>query len=121
MQGADDRYVQVTADRFMGPSGRIDDLINHSCAPNTGLRFGEDGVFLVALRDIPAGEEIAWDYSTTLGPDAWAMPCACGSADCRGRIGGFATLPDERQRWFLERGLVAPFLRAVPIEAVRAA
>ncbi len=121
MHGADDRYVQVTADRFMGPSGRIDDLINHSCAPNTGLRFGEDGVFLVALRDIAAGEEIAWDYSTTLGSDAWAMPCACGSDACRGRIGGFATLPEERQRWFLERGLVAPFLRAVPVEVVRAA
>jgi hypothetical protein len=121
MQGADDRYVQVTADRFMGPSGRIDDLINHSCTPNTGLRFGEDGVILVALRDILPGEEIAWDYSTTLGPDAWAMPCACGSAACRGRIGGFATLPEERQRWFLDRELVAPFLRAMPVEAVRAA
>ncbi len=121
LAGRDDRYVQVTADRFMGPSGRIDDLINHSCAPNTGLRFDGDGVVLVALHDIPPGEEIAWDYSTTLGPDAWAMPCACGSAECRGRIGGFATLPEERQRWFLERGMVAPFLRAVPVEAVRAA
>ncbi|KQN29353.1 MULTISPECIES: SET domain-containing protein [unclassified Sphingomonas] len=120
MQGTDDRFVQITADSFMGPSGRIDDLINHSCAPNTGLRFGDDGVILIALRDIAPGEEIAWDYSTTLSLPAWRMPCACGSAACRGTIGGFETLPIERQRWFLERDMVAPYLRDVTPD-VRAA
>ena len=39
MRGQSDRFVQVTPDHYMGPSGRIDDLINHSCAPNAGLRF----------------------------------------------------------------------------------
>ncbi len=114
MHGHADRFVQVTADSFMGPSGRVDDLINHSCAPNTGLRFGDDGVVLVALRDIAPGEEIAWDYSTTLSQPAWRMPCACGSVACRGTIGGFETLPVDRQRWFLERDMVAPYLRDVP-------
>ncbi|RZM20081.1 MAG: SET domain-containing protein-lysine N-methyltransferase, partial [Sphingomonas sp.] len=47
-------------------------------------RFGEDGVILVALRDILPGEEIAWDYSTTLGPDAWALPQAHGIAHASG-------------------------------------
>lgn len=120
MQGTDDRFVQITADSFMGPSGRVDDLINHSCAPNTGLRFGEDGVFLIAIRDIAPGEEIAWDYSTTLSHSSWRMPCACGSGECRGMIGGFETLPLERQRWYLERDMVAPYLREVE-PAVRAA
>src|SRR5207244_357740 len=38
MRGGSDRFVQITPDHFMGPSGRIDDLVNHSCAPNAGLR-----------------------------------------------------------------------------------
>ena len=111
MQGTADRFVQITADSFMGPSGRVDDLINHSCTPNTGLRFAADGVVLVAIRDIAPGEEIAWDYSTTLSRPSWRMPCACRSAACRGTIGGFESLPIERQRWFLEHDMVAPYLR----------
>lgn len=112
MQGMADRFVQITADSFMGPSGRIDDLINHSCAPNTGLRFGTDGIVLIALSDIARGEEIAWDYSTTLSQPGWSMSCACRSAGCRGTIGGFETLPVERQRWFLEHDMVAPYVRS---------
>lgn len=111
MYGSEDRFVQITAESFMGPSGRIDDLINHSCAPNTGLRFADDGVFLIAIRDITPGEEITWDYSTTLSDPNWRMPCACGDASCRGMIGGFDTLPLERQRWFTEQDMVAPYLR----------
>ncbi len=110
MRGNDDRYLQITTDSYMGPSGRIDDLINHSCAPNTGLRFGDDGVVLIATRDIAPGEEIAWDYSTTLRAPAWAMPCECGAPDCRGTIDGFDTLPADRQAWFRARNLVAPYL-----------
>ena len=117
--GAADRYVQVGPDEYLGPSGRVDDLINHSCAPNTGLRFDEGGgVFLVALRPIAAGEEVSWDYSTTLKNSDWRMMCDCRAPDCRGVIGNFDTLPAERQRWFLERGLVAPYLRAAPASAV---
>jgi hypothetical protein len=109
--GRRDRFVQVSADQYMGPSGAIDDLVNHSCAPNAGLRFGEGGVFLLAIRDIAAGEEIAWDYSTTLTDRSWQMVCRCGAPECRGIIGAFETLPPERQEWFRARNLVAPYLR----------
>ncbi len=109
--GRADRFVQVSADQYMGPSGAIDDLINHSCAPNTGLRFNGESVFLLAIRDITAGEEIAWDYSTTLTDQSWQMVCACRAPDCRGVIGAFETLPVERQEWFRARNLVAPYLR----------
>ncbi|MFA6117155.1 MAG: SET domain-containing protein-lysine N-methyltransferase [Sphingomonas sp.] len=111
MRGSSDRFVQVTPDHYMGPSGRIDDLINHSCAPNAGLRFAVDGVFLVAVRDIAPGEEIAWDYSTTLKESNWHMICQCRSPDCRRVIGNFETLAPERQEWFRARNLVAPYLR----------
>lgn len=111
MRGSSDRFVQVTPDHYMGPSGRIDDLINHSCAPNAGLRFTADGVFLVAIRDIAQGEEIAWDYSTTLKESNWHMICQCRSPDCRRVIGNFETLSPVRQEWFRARNLVAPYLR----------
>lgn len=119
--GADDRFVQVGADEYLGPSGRVDDLINHSCAPNAGLRFDAGGgVFLVALRSIERGEEVSWDYSTTLKDSDWRMACDCRAPECRGVIGNFDTLPAERQHWFVEQGLVAPYLRPVPA-VVRAA
>ena len=124
LQGSADRFVQIAAGEYLGPSGRVDDLINHSCAPNTGLAFRSDGIFLVALADIAPGQEIAWDYSTTVSDADWRMPCACGSTGCRGVIGPFDTLPDERQRWFRDRDLVAPHLRdedAVERTAERAA
>lgn len=69
--------------------------INHSCAPNCGIRNRSD---LYAIRDIKQGEEITYDYSTTVGSDdnIFAMPCACGAMDCRGVIGNFLSIPKAR-------------------------
>lgn len=119
LSGAADRFVQVARDRYMGPSGRIDDLINHSCSPNAGLRFTPQGVVLVAIRAIAPGQEIAWDYSTTLADPNWSMQCACGSAACRGVIRAFAFLPTETQDQYRALGVVAPYL--TQDAAVRAA
>lgn len=106
-----DRFVQVTPDHYMGPSGRLDDLVNHSCDPNAGLRFTDAGVFLVALRAIAPGEEVTWDYSTTLAQSNWHMICQCRAAGCRRVIANFETLPPDRQEYFRARNLVAPYLR----------
>ena len=111
MRGSDDRFVQVTPDHYMGPSGQLDDLVNHSCAPNAGLRFTEDGVFLVAVRAIAAGEEVSWDYSTTLKESNWHMICQCRAPGCRRVIGNFDSLDADRQEFFRARNLVAPYLR----------
>ena len=111
MHGPADRFVQVTPDQYMGPSGGMDDLVNHSCAPNAGLRFSERGVFLVAVRDIAADEEICWDYSTTLRGSGWHMICQCRAPECRRVIGDFHALAPDRQEWFRARNLVAPYLR----------
>ena len=111
MAGRADRYLQVAREAYLGPSGGVDDLINHSCAPNAGVRFLGEEVYLIALRPIAAGEEIAWDYSTTLADPHWSMACACGAAACRGTIRAFATLSAERREWYSARNLVAPYLR----------
>ena len=121
LERSGDRFVQIGADEYMGPSGRIDDLINHSCSPNAGLRFGTDSVFLVAIRPIAPGEEVSWDYATTLSDPDWRLPCDCRSAGCRGTIAAFATLPAERRAWYLERDVVAPYLRPVTARVERAA
>jgi len=121
LRGASDRFVQVTPDHFMGPSGRIDDLVNHSCTPNAGLRFTDRGIFLIAIRAISAGDEVTWDYSTTLMHANWHMICQCRTPDCRRVIGDFATLSPERQAWFRTRDLVAPYLREDEAASERAA
>ncbi len=71
----EDHFVQIGEDLYMGPSGGIDDLFNHSCDPNAGLKIhGEDAV-LVAIRDIKTGEEIKWDYSTKMDEEEWEVVC----------------------------------------------
>jgi SET domain-containing protein len=69
---------------------------NHSCEPNAGI-VGD--VSLVAMRDIKAGEEVTFDYSTIIA-DAWELECQCGSDLCRKRIGKYVDLPAEfKQRY----------------------
>jgi hypothetical protein len=80
---------------------------NHSCDPNAGLTADLE---LVALRPLAAGDEIRWDYSTSMSEDLWTMPCRCGSAGCRGVVGDFQTLPGNRRRWYLKRGVVQEFI-----------
>lgn len=46
---------------------------NHSCEPNAGIR---DNTILVALQLITVGEEIRYDYSTTMWEDGGALETA---------------------------------------------
>jgi hypothetical protein len=97
LEGAGDRFMQIGHDRFIGPSGKVDDLFNHSCAPNAGIKFFGADAYLVAIQRIGIGEEISWDYSTTILNDDWSMTCACRAAQCRGTVGDFQHLPHETQ------------------------
>jgi len=119
MTSSTDRFVQIDVDRFMGPSGGVDDLINHSCAPNAGLFFVEDGVYLLALRDIARGEEVTWDYSTTILNHDWSMTCRCGSRYCRRSIGDYRTLPVQRVADYERLGVFPDYVMHA-IEADRA-
>ncbi len=103
---------QVDHDAFLLPNGNIDDFINHSCRPNTGLRLTPLGYRMVALADIAAGDELTYDYSTYIGDTPERLVCACGAADCRGVIGPFRDLPRERRLYYLANDVVGRF--AVP-------
>lgn len=57
--------------------------INHSCAPNCEAENLDGKIWLVALRAIPAGEELTFNYGFDL-VDYQDHPCHCGSPDCVG-------------------------------------
>jgi SET domain-containing protein len=59
--------------------------INHSCAPNCEVEWDGTHIWIVAKRDVIAGEEIAFNYGYDI-VDYREYPCACGSAECVGYI-----------------------------------
>jgi uncharacterized protein len=78
--------VQVDDDHYLVSTTHGDgDKINHSCAPNAGMR-GQ--ISVVAMRDIAVGEEICYDYAMTDGSDYDEFECACGAPSCRHRVTG---------------------------------
>jgi hypothetical protein len=100
--------------------GEPDRYLNHCCEPSAYKRFEPDGVTIVAMRDIAAGEEITLDYMiNTHGGSSW--PCLCGVAACRGQtVASFFDLPLTLQHRYLPY-LADWFVRAYPdrIEALR--
>jgi SET domain-containing protein len=103
--GAEARYrncSQIGKNQFLVPyAAGAADHVNHSCNPNCGIR----GIHtLVAMRDIPAAEEITYDYAMTDGCDYDVFACRCHSAHCRRRITGTdwknPTLQTAYQGWF---------------------
>jgi len=60
-------------------------LLNHSCAPNCEAELQEDRIWIVATRDISAGEEITFNYGYDL-VDYRDYPCRCGAPDCVGYV-----------------------------------
>lgn len=89
--------IQVERDRWLCSAGNAaDDCCNHSCEPNAGFLEGEP--VLYALRDIAPGEEICWDYATSISIPEWEMECRCGSAHCRGTLRPWDELPEADRR-----------------------
>ena len=65
--------------------------INHSCDPNCEADEVNGRVYIKALRNIAAGEELNYDYGLIIDepytPKLLAeFPCWCGSENCRGTL-----------------------------------
>jgi SET domain-containing protein len=103
--------LQIGPDLYIGESGQADDFVNHSCQPNAGMRIDGTDVQLIALRDIPPGEQITFDYSTTMDEDDFEFDCLCGSQECRGKIRDFKHLPAELREAYARRGIVPEYNR----------
>jgi len=65
--------------------------INHACKPNCEACEKDGRVFIHALRDIEAGEELFYDYGLVIeGRQTKALKeqfaCRCGAKKCRGTM-----------------------------------
>ncbi|MFT7117479.1 MAG: SET domain-containing protein [Rhodoferax sp.] len=86
-------YFHIDAHRvidalFGGNSSR---WINHACDPNCEAEAQGGRVFIKALRNIAAGEELNYDYGLIIDARYTAKlkaeyPCWCGAATCRGTL-----------------------------------
>lgn len=72
-------------------------LLNHSCVPNCETELDEGRVWILALRDIRAGEELSYNYCYDLA-DYQDHPCRCGAEECVGFIVAEKYFDQVRQR-----------------------
>lgn len=66
-------------------------FINHACDPNCEAVDDRGRIFIEAMRNIAAGEELNYDYAyardeSTSAEDEQLYVCRCGSPKCRGSI-----------------------------------
>lgn len=66
-------------------------FINHSCDPNCEAIDDGGRIFIEAMQDIAAGDELFYDYAysrdeSTTPEDEQLYVCRCGTAKCRGTI-----------------------------------
>src|SRR5208282_615126 len=89
---ADDLYDDFENTYLFGLDGgkRIIDgygvaaFVNHSCKPNCETDQIRGKMWIIAMRDIEAGEELTYDYNLYDGDDD--APCLCGARRCRGSL-----------------------------------
>lgn len=73
---------------FEGNESRF---INHSCDPNAEAFIPRGRIWIEAIKPIPKGAEIAYDYAFEDDPkytleDYRRYGCRCGAKNCRGTI-----------------------------------
>ncbi|TDS82460.1 SET domain-containing protein-lysine N-methyltransferase [Comamonas sp. JUb58] len=86
-------FFQIDGDRVIdgGDGGNSARWINHSCDPNCFAEEVDDRIFISALRNISAGEELGYDYGLIIEERYTAKlkadyACHCGAAECRGTM-----------------------------------
>src|ERR1700727_1104249 len=78
--------LQIGPHLYIGESGQADYFVNHCCDPNAGMLIDGTDVQLIAIKNILPGQQITFDYSTTMDEDDFEFDCLCGSPKCRGEI-----------------------------------
>lgn len=86
-------YFHIDAERVIDAlhGGNSSRWINHSCDGNCEAAEEGGRVFIKALRDIAAGEELHYDYGLIIDERYTRKlkaeyPCWCGAANCRGTL-----------------------------------
>jgi hypothetical protein len=108
-----DNCIRFGPETYLDPGDGVGRFINHSCAPNAAIHKSRNRLFLVAVRRIRRGDELTFDYSTTIGDDdIWTMRCDCRDERCRKVVKRFGSLPMDIQREYRENGMVPGFILA---------
>lgn len=86
-------YFHVNEDRVIDAlyGGNSSRWINHSCDPNCEADEENERIFIRAIRNIRAGEELHYDYGLVIDEPYTKKlkaeyPCWCGSTQCRGTL-----------------------------------
>lgn len=86
-------FFHVDEDRVIdgGVNGNSARWINHSCDPNCEADERKGRIFIQAIRNIAAGEELFYDYGLMIEERYTKKlkaeyPCWCGAASCRGTL-----------------------------------
>jgi SET domain-containing protein len=90
---ADERYASRDITYLFGVHDRdtvIDGFgtpmfINHCCEPNCQTEENDGHIYVLALRNIAAGEELTYEYHL-YDSDEDDQPCYCGTEGCRGTM-----------------------------------
>lgn len=94
--GQSNRYpnwIGIGKDTWIDPVDEFQ-YLNHSCTPNAGLT-GKDTLYMYAMRDIAAGEEITIDYSTTEDDIDYCLETAEEGDSIRPYVGPIQSLSVE--------------------------
>ncbi len=91
--------------------------INHSCKPNCEADEEGGRVFIKALRNIKAGEELFYDYGLIIdAPYTKKLlaeyPCWCGAKNCRGTL--LAPKDDDKKSKGKKKSAKKPIKRPKP-------
>jgi hypothetical protein len=85
---SNNEYIFALGDGF-DLDGNVDwnpaRFLNHSCAANCEAELDGGRLWIVAQRDIAAGEELTFNYGYDL-VDYREHPCCCGTPTCVGYI-----------------------------------
>ena len=94
-------YFHINETRVIDANvgGNSSRWINHSCAPNCQADEIGERVFIKALRNIAAGDELFYDYGLVIDARYTKKlladyPCWCGAPDCRGTL----LTPQEKKK-----------------------
>lgn len=94
IEEADEKYAEAEKTYLFGlqdgkhviDGKNIAAFINHSCEPNCEADEIDGHVWIIALRDIKAGEELTYDYNLYDGEEGDLASCRCGARNCRGSL-----------------------------------
>ena len=86
-------YFHINESRVIDAKvgGNSSRWINHACSANCEADEKDGRIFIKALRNIQAGEELNYDYGLIIDERYTAKlkadyPCWCGTPNCRGTL-----------------------------------